>query len=41
MIGHVEMNDPSAVMEKDDEDEQNATRDGRHVKKSIEPKAAT
>jgi hypothetical protein len=35
MLRDIEVNDPPAVMEKDDEDEQDSTCDGRTVKKSI------
>ena len=30
MLRHVEVHDPSTMVQQDDEDEQDATRDGRH-----------
>ena len=41
MLRDVEVNDPPAVMEKDDEDEQDSTRTVGTVKKSIEPTVGT
>jgi hypothetical protein len=39
MLRGVEVNDPPAMMEKDDEDEQDSTVTVGTVKKSIEPNA--